>query len=396
MNGNAEVFVPAEYHGREQAYVKHTILRTYIERLFLIIGRHELVINYVDCFAGPWEDESDDLHATSIGISILHIKRCQAFLQNQFKKTVKFRALYIEKNKHAYARLRSFIESQRTSDVELESLHGDYVDRISDILQWCGAGFTFFFIDPKGWKQIGASTLQPLLSHPRSEFLINVMYEFANRAATMSQLGDTFTHVFGSIPWLEDAEPEEREMLISNSYRQRVNAIYGGRHSMVRVERPGRDRALYFLVYLTRHPYGISVFKDAAETMAMVQRRAHLDTKLRKQLAESSHIGDLFGVLSIASRNTDEENNKAIAKEYLLKRLESGVLLIDHDCWADFFEHTECYPSDFQKAMKELVSEKRVSNLDTDVSRRRTKIIKPDWPNCSERWALTSTDLKVD
>lgn len=44
--------MPIEYQGREQAYVKHTILRTYLQRLIMIIGRSEKVINYVDCFAG--------------------------------------------------------------------------------------------------------------------------------------------------------------------------------------------------------------------------------------------------------------------------------------------------------------------------------------------------------
>lgn len=46
--------MPIEYQGREQAYVKHTILRTYLQRLIMIIGRSEKVINYVDCFAGPY------------------------------------------------------------------------------------------------------------------------------------------------------------------------------------------------------------------------------------------------------------------------------------------------------------------------------------------------------
>jgi hypothetical protein len=62
--------IPADYIGREQTYVKHEILRTYLTRLFMIIGRSESTINYVDCFAGPWEDETEELRSTSIGISI--------------------------------------------------------------------------------------------------------------------------------------------------------------------------------------------------------------------------------------------------------------------------------------------------------------------------------------
>jgi len=39
------------YRGREQALVKHTLLKGYIEKLFMIKGRHEKSISYVDCFA---------------------------------------------------------------------------------------------------------------------------------------------------------------------------------------------------------------------------------------------------------------------------------------------------------------------------------------------------------
>jgi hypothetical protein len=33
--------IPASYKGREQAFVKHTLLRAYLERLFMIVGQHE-------------------------------------------------------------------------------------------------------------------------------------------------------------------------------------------------------------------------------------------------------------------------------------------------------------------------------------------------------------------
>jgi len=46
--------VPESYRGREQAYVKHQLLRTYLERLFMIIGQYQSCIRYVDCFSGPW------------------------------------------------------------------------------------------------------------------------------------------------------------------------------------------------------------------------------------------------------------------------------------------------------------------------------------------------------
>ena len=58
------------YRGREQALFKHNLLKAYLKRLFMIIGRFQNHIRYVDCFSGPWQEESDDLHDTSIGISL--------------------------------------------------------------------------------------------------------------------------------------------------------------------------------------------------------------------------------------------------------------------------------------------------------------------------------------
>lgn len=382
--------LPADYHGREQAYVKHTILRTYLQRLFMIIGLQPGIdtINYVDCFAGPWEDETEDLQASSIGISLAIIRDCQERLLKAFGRRVKFRALYIEKGKSAFPRLRRFIDAQSGGPIELKAQKADYTTVIPEILDWCGPAFTFFFIDPKGWRQIGPETLRPLLLHPRSEFLINMMYEFANRAATMKhQGGQSFIETFGEIPGLADLPPDEREATISAHYRRSISAIYGGRHSLVKVERPGHERTLYFLVYLTRHSRGIAVFREEAEKMEMVQVQAHTEARLRRQLA--SDQTDLFGELPTDDKAAQEAlDNTALAKQHLLAKLSSGPLLIDHDCWADMLEEANCYPKDFQRAMKELLNEQRVVNLTEDITTRKKVFIKPNWSQKAETWRL--------
>ena len=60
--------IPAEYRGREQAYIKHTLLETYLFKLFMIIGQSLPTVSYVDCLAGPWQEASacTYLNATEI------------------------------------------------------------------------------------------------------------------------------------------------------------------------------------------------------------------------------------------------------------------------------------------------------------------------------------------
>ena len=62
--------VPENYRNREQAYVKHHLLQTYLERLFMIIGQNQRIIRYVDCFSGPWNEQDENLEDTSIAISL--------------------------------------------------------------------------------------------------------------------------------------------------------------------------------------------------------------------------------------------------------------------------------------------------------------------------------------
>ncbi len=77
--------VPDAYIGREQAYVKHTILKTYLQRLFMIVGQgKEAVINYVDCFSDPWKEGDERLSDTSIGISLEQMAKCQQSLKESF------------------------------------------------------------------------------------------------------------------------------------------------------------------------------------------------------------------------------------------------------------------------------------------------------------------------
>ena len=78
--------MPKAYIGKEQAYVKHTILKKYLQRLFMIVGKKEKIINYVDCFSGPWKEKNYDLSDTSIGISLEQMAGCQQTLKDVLVK----------------------------------------------------------------------------------------------------------------------------------------------------------------------------------------------------------------------------------------------------------------------------------------------------------------------
>lgn len=390
--------VPMEYRGREQAFLKHTILKAYLERLFMIIGRREMVINYVDCFAGPWSEESPQLEDTSIGISIRIMKDAAKSLRTAFGLDVRFRALYIEKDPTPYRKLRQFLTDNDHAPVETDSICGDYMEYTNHIAQWTQGNFTFFFIDPKGWKEvISEETLRPLLTLDKTEFLINLMYDFINRAVNIDTLNDQITSLLGQSPNFTGSETAlQRQQWMVTKYRDSVNRSYAGRTAFVPVERPGKDRVLYFLIYLTRNPVGISVFKEVAEGMNMVQRVTQAETKLRNQV-EKSPTADMFEDAMDTMALPDTHDNRFSAKSFLTQKLSDQPLLIDHDCWARFLEETDLYPSDIQMAMKELVNEGAVKVVGKDIKnikRRSKKPIKPNWPRKSEQWLLIAPECQ--
>lgn len=382
--------MPKIYIGKEQAYVKHTILKTYLQRLFIIVGQgKETVINYVDCFAGPWQEEDDHLSDTSIGVSLEQMALCQESLKKQFGRTVKFRALYIEKDPVAFQKLESFLLQKPYPEIETACLKGDYTELLDKIVTWCGGYFTFFFVDPTGWqKVVGAKTMLPLLSLGKAEFLINLMYDFINRFVSLDKHAEDMIELFGEVPAFEDESPERRQEKLLALYRRNLKNHYQGYTAYVPVEKPGKERVLYCLVYLTRHVRGIDVFKTEAEKMEIVQRITQQEYKLRQQINQSGTL-DMFGDdVEMPLAQDEYSDNRYMAKQYLLSHLSKEPTMIDFDKWAYFLEESDLYPGDFQAAMKELVKEGVIKNIDADVSRRSKKVIKPDWPNKSERWVL--------
>jgi three-Cys-motif partner protein len=156
--------VPVSYHGREQAFVKHRLLEIYLQRLFIIIGLNQRSIRYVDCFSGPWQEDSADLQDTSIGIALRIFQKSREGLK-KMGRDVEFHALFIERNEIAFKKLQDHLAGFQQTGISTSAFHGDFFEPRASMLEWCGPhDFTFFFVDPKGWKNVvEIPTITPLL-----------------------------------------------------------------------------------------------------------------------------------------------------------------------------------------------------------------------------------------
>jgi three-Cys-motif partner protein len=367
--------IPAGYKGREQAFVKHTLLKTYLERLFMIVGQTQKTICYVDCFAGPWQEDGNDLHDTSIAISLEIMQKCRDGL-HKFGKPVRFRALYIEKEEGPFNRLEAFLsENEASSQIETKAMKGEFFNLRTDILNWCGKkDFGFFFIDPKGWKRaVEIPTLKPLLQRTNSEYVINFMYDFLLRTHTWKVVEDEMREIFGEVPNTHDMTPEQKESCLLSMYQESLKKAQPDtgpktRSVHVKVLYPDKDRTLYALVYLTRHPKGIVEFMEASEQLEWLQRAVRLQAKQDRRVSKTFQ-GEMFSA-DVGLEGKGERIDLSAIKDYWLSKLSSTPRRFGIIELADIIEETGWLVGDLQKAFGELLNERKVVNHDSKGKRR--------------------------
>lgn len=365
--------IPDHYKGKEQGYFKHRLLEAYLERLFMIVGHHQPTICYVDCFAGPWQAKGDNLEDTSIAVSLNIIRKCREGLFS-LGRDVRFRALFIEENKQAFRKLDYYLDSRKADGIETKAKQGEFHTLRQEILEWCGHdSFVFFFVDPTGWKNaIEIPTLDPLLRRPNSEFLITFMYDFLSRTAPQIDFHDDMRRIFGVVPDTLGMSPEQRESHLVSLYRnnlKQISPIYGGQPhtACVKVLKPTKDRTLYHLVYLTKHPKGIVEFMEASEKLDLVQKKVRALAKQDKRVEKSKQLEIFSADEQIADERADMDLSEV--KEYWLRLLSTEPRRFGTRELADMLENTEWFPGDFQRAFGELAKEGKVHNLDAKRTR---------------------------
>lgn len=380
---NKTKIVPDAYQGREQAYIKHELLKGYLEKLFFIVGMSARKLGitelcYVDCFAGPWADESEDLSGTSIAVSLQKLDICRQALDRS-RMGLRFRALYIEKDRRAHARLEHYLAERTPSGIKAKALLGDFVDLREQILNWCGhRPFVFFFVDPTGWKDVGVEVLRPLLQRPQSEFLINFMYDFVNRTVSMPEWKAEIAALLGEDVEVEGLPPANREKVLLNTYRKNLKHhlptgdAWPARSAYVRVLERKKERPKYHLVYLTGHPRGAIEFMQVSESLDQVQKRVRASTK-ESARTEKSGMKDFFGPESFVNPEEGHAGVREVEKYWLnyLSKEANGMRRVDEVEFAKLLEDTDWFPGDFQRALGSLIDAGKVCNL--DAPRKRPK-----------------------
>jgi hypothetical protein len=205
------------------------------------------------------------------------------------------------------------------------------------------------------------------------------MFEFILRAHEIPLHEKDMIAIFGQVPQTNGKTPEQKESYLVDRYRANLKSVLpmrGGRPRSVTVpiRRPDKERTLYHLVYLTRHPLGIVKFMEASEPLDFVQKAVCLQAKHEKKI-ETTGQGELFGALQNAK--PDQGNvSITVVKEYWLNLLTDRPQQFGIERLADMLEDTGWFEGNFQDAFHELLIDGKVRNLDdVEKTRRRKKFV---------------------
>ena len=283
----------SNYVGREQAYVKHVFLESYLEALIHKTASVYPHIVYVDGFAGPWQSTSEKFEDTSFGIGLNALRKAKASWKSS-RPNLQMSAYLVEKTNTAYNQLSTVPE--RFPDLAVKTYQGGFVETLPHILSDIPSdAFTFFLIDPKGWR-VPLKLLSPLLQRPKSEVIFNFMFDFINRAASISeptiQVGlDELMH---SSAWRDKligpdgSNPQRRKEILCEAFGQSLKKLGGFEYvAETTVLKTTRDRPLYCLFYATHHKKGIEVFRDCQVRALREQAKVRAAKKVHQSIAWS-------------------------------------------------------------------------------------------------------------
>jgi three-Cys-motif partner protein len=322
------------YSDREQTKTKHFILKRYLQALAFKVLRY-FDIAYVDGFSGPWKTQTEDFKDSSFMIAINVLKDAQRQMLSQSGRRPKVRCFFSENNRDAFAKLdRAITPFNKPSEAfEIKTYHGDFEDAVSEIEAFIGPAFPLIFIDPTGWTGYSFEKIKPLFTRPKSEVLINFMYDFVNRAASMADAKTiaSLDPILGGPNWEKRLDPKlPRGRAVEKLFRETLRAV--GNFDYVvstKIDRPTADRPHFFIAYGTKSHDGLKAFRDIEYVALRAHARDRANAKERKRENQTG-TPDLFAGVeaSVQELTIDDlvEEQKVSATNDLLETLKDSSL----------------------------------------------------------------------
>ncbi len=262
-----ETVWPIEPHTR----AKPQILEEYLKAWFPTLTRWQGRVLYLDAFAGPGRYSGGEEGSPIIALRT-------ALMHTQARRFREIVFLFIEKNQQRAEMLHRIIREifehlpkNLVYDIQSAEFATTLEQGLNDLeKQGAKLAPTFAFLDPFGFSGFPLKIVKRLLSYEKSEVLVTFMVGFVNRFA--SEQPEAASELFGTDEWMRipdstDSAQREREWIDLYENQLKVaGAKYVRSFQMI----GERNQTIYYLVYATKHPKGMSVMKNA---MWKVDRR---------------------------------------------------------------------------------------------------------------------------
>jgi three-Cys-motif partner protein len=349
--------------GREQAYVKHSLLEVYLPELAFRVGQKWDVLAYVDGFAGPWKTHDPDHADSSFGIAIEALRRSQAGLREGHARELHVKCILVGKTKVAFAELERIAINESSHNFEVQALQGEFIKQIPVIdrlIKDSGKNtFKFILLDPTGWAQIPMEELKSFLHERSSEVVVTLMTSDINRFLAQPNRAESYRRLFGRpgvLEKLQKTPPKERAEQAVLEYSQSLKELCCFKYvSAAVILEPNKESIKYFLVYATNHPRGIEVFKAAEIKAAKIQddirHQAHIQKTGQPALMFDPNPPKSRKALALQSRYAERARNSVVAV-LAASRGPAGVEYKELFCEAMFFPLLT--PNDLVKWLKAL------------------------------------------
>ena len=284
--------LPDSYRGREQTFIKHLILKRYLERVARNILWSQQEFVFVDGFSGPWASKSSSYEDISFGIAMQLLRQVRDELKSEHGRDRRVRCIFIEKRASAFNRLAEAVTA--APYIEARAIRGRFEDCVDEVCDIISNAFALISVDPKGWS-FDLRRLAPLLRHRPSEVIVNFMFEHVNRFLDdkRAEIRESYDLPFGDRNWRSrfdalQAQGLDREEAVLELFREQLKIVGDFDYVLsARVQRPTADRSHFYLVYGTRNRKGLVEFRSVEKKAVEAEEMSRIEAKHDKRISRS-------------------------------------------------------------------------------------------------------------
>ena len=355
-NIRASETVPLEYVGREQSLLKHWVLEEYLrswaQKLGSAARTREVHLFYVDCFAGPWEAQSERLEDTSIAIGLNALEEAAGRWSKQ--GIIRTSAIFVEKKPESFANLKRYLEARR-GRVATHPFPGSFAEHVARIDQMIGSSAAFLFIDPTGFKDVAMDFIAPLAKRRFRDVMINVMFNDVNRfkdderGFLREQMKGLFGLKSGDLP--QDLD----ESALFTLYRAQLKKTCGVDYAAdLAIPHPKMERTWFRLVVGGHNKAVLELFRDVEKRVCGTvagQVRAAAKQRDKDQLS--------FTLPGNDDRFDRFRNEGLAAARRRLTERKPGSVTPFMLLWTEYLQELHITRSDVARILRDLIVEGR-------------------------------------